>query len=54
MSLLTRDEHGLKRDQPFEPAPYYVSMDGLHDVENARSHDQVYPDVFVSKCRVVP
>lgn len=54
VSLLTRDEHGLKRDQPFEPAPYYVSMDGLHDVENARSHDQVYPDVFVSKCRVVP
>lgn len=53
VSLMTRDQNGLQRDQPFEPAPYYVTADGTHDIENARAHGQLYPDVFVARCRVL-
>lgn len=50
--LITRDQNGLQRDEPFAPAPYYATTDGTHDIENARSHDRLYPDVFVARCRV--
>lgn len=53
VSLLTRDRNGLQRDQVFERAPYYITTDGQHDVQNEASHGQVYPDVFVARCRVV-
>lgn len=53
VSLITRDSHGLRRDETFEPAPYYLTTDGTHDIENARTHGRLYPDVFVARCRVL-
>lgn len=50
--LMTRDQNGLQRGEPFASAPYYVTTDGTHDIENARTHDRLYPDVFVARCRV--
>lgn len=51
VSLLTRDRNGLRSGEPFQPAPYYITTDGTHDIENARTFDRLYPDVFVARCR---
>ena len=53
VSLITRDRNGPRQDEAFEPAPYYLTTDGTHDIENAQIHGRQYPDVFVARCRVM-